>query len=699
MKYRVLTSGLVVVVLTTSLMVGLLGGTSAAEVWGTDVLYTADADFDQGTLVSVNHDAPNNDQLQLDQPTEPFPFVNVAASGRGTMVRIAAGTGEIVGEYRTAPEGRGLDPSRTTVDLFGNVWTGNRGESRFIDGVPHGSAVKIGLVAGGTRVNADGTPNPSGDYLAPPLGYNTCVDRDGDGLLKTSRGLGDIRPWPDVTDGVGGADGIVEDADDECILIYQRLPEVLEVRHVSVDANNDVWVGDAFSHLAPGFHKLDGDTGAILASPDRETIRCGGYGGLVDGNGILWSASRGPVLRYDPVSDTGICVGVSDSYGMGIDVNGFIWISQWPNLIVKLSSAGVAEPAFPKPTGGVAGEDRGVAVTPADNHVWVANSQSNTVSRLDNEGNLLKVIAVGGFPTGVAVDINDKVWVTNGSDSAMRIDPDGGADGLGAVELTVDLGPGASPYNYSDMTGMVAIGSTSPQGIWTVVQDSGLPGFEWGTIIWNTEPGGSEPPGTAIVVEARTADTEAGLGGATFQAVSNGVMFSRFGQFIEVRVTLKAAADGTSPVLSDIRIRPAVVEVDVDVKPGSCPNPFNLKSKGVLPVAMLGSEDFDVTTVDPASILLTREGYDEGVAPLRWSYEDVATPFEGELCECHDLDGDGYLDLTLKFDTQEVKETLELEGKAGNTLPLLVTGDLTEEAGGAPIEGSDCVWVLRTRNK
>jgi streptogramin lyase len=699
MKLRVLTNGLVLVALIVSWMIGPLAGTSTAEVSGTNVLYTTDADFEHGILVSVNHDAPKNNQLQLNQPTEPFPFVNVAASGRGTMVRINAETSEIVGEYRTAPEGRGLDPSRTTVDLFGNVWTGNRGESGLIDGVPHGSVVKIGLAIGGVRVNADGTPNPLGDYLAPPFGYNTCVDRDGDGLLKTSRGLGDIRPWPDVTDGVGGVDSIVEDAEDECILIYQRLPQVLEIRHVSVDANNDVWVGDAFSRLAPGFHKLDGNTGTILASPERETIRCGGYGGLVDGNGILWSASRGPLLRYDPATDTGTCIGVSDSYGMGIDANGFIWISQWPNLIVKVSPAGVVETGFPKPTGGFGGEARGVAVTPADNHVWVANSQSNTVSRLNNDGNLLKVIAVGGFPTGVAVDAGGKVWVTNGSDSVMRIDPDGGADGLGAVELIVDLGPGAWPYNYSDMTGMVVVGSTSPQGIWTVVQDSGTSGFEWGAITWNTEPEGSEPPGTAIVVETRTADTEAGLGGASFQVVSNGDFFSLFGRFIEVRVTLKAAADGTGPVLSDIRIQSAAVVMEIDIKPGSCPNPFDTKSKGVLPVAVLGTEDFDVTAIDPDTIQLTREGYEVGVFPLRWSYEDVATPFEGEPCECHELNDDGYLDLSLKFDTQEVKDTLELKAEVGNTIPLLITGNLMEDAGGTPIEGADCIWVLRTGEK
>ena len=138
----------------------------------------------------------------------------------------------------------------------------------------------------------------------------------------------------------------------------------------------------------------------------------------------------------------------------------------------------------------------------------------------------------------------------------------------------------------------------------------------------------------------------------------------------------------------------SVIPVDIDVKPGSCPNPLNLKSKGVLPVAVLGTAEFDVTTIDPGTIQLNRncEGC-VGVAPIRWSYEDVATPFIGELCDCHDLNGDGYIDLTLKFDTQELVSNLKLDEAAGETVPLTVTGDLKAENGGTPIEGEDCIRV------
>ena len=169
-------------------------------------------------------------------------------------------------------------------------------------------------------------------------------------------------------------------------------------------------------------------------------------------------------------------------------------------------------------------------------------------------------------------------------------------------------------------------------------------------------------------------------------------------------VTVKVCTDNDNVVsesdeanncmANELECEVCVIPVDIDVKPGSCPNPLNLKSKGVLPVAVLGTAEFDVTTIDPGTILLIREGCEGVAAPIRWSYEDVATPFTGELCDCHDLNGDGYIDLTLKFDTQELVSNLKLDEVAGETIPLAVTGDLKAENGGTPIEGKDCIRVL-----
>jgi hypothetical protein len=73
--------------------------------------------------------------------------------------------------------------------------------------------------------------------------------------------------------------------------------------------------------------------------------------------------------------------------------------------------------------------------------------------------------------------------------------------------------------------------------------------------------------------------------------------------------------------------------------------------------------------------------------------KDVATHFIGGECDCHDLNGDGYLDLTFKFDTQNLTEVLGLKEHKGQTIPLIITGRLNEENGWTPIKGSDCIRI------
>lgn len=135
------------------------------------------------------------------------------------------------------------------------------------------------------------------------------------------------------------------------------------------------------------------------------------------------------------------------------------------------------------------------------------------------------------------------------------------------------------------------------------------------------------------------------------------------------------------------------IPVPVDVKPMSCPNPLSVNKKGLLPVAILGTEIFDVTQIDPASVRL------EGVAPLRWAYEDVATPVEPYLGKedpygCSEEGPDGYLDLTLKFDNQELVDMLG-GVQDGEVLVLQLTGSLMDN--GRDIIGEDVVVIIKKR--
>ncbi|MBX7236221.1 MAG: VWA domain-containing protein [Caldilineales bacterium] len=476
--------------------------------------YTADADFDQGLMININHRVPSSNQLQLNDKVTPLPFIWIALSGRGTVAKVNTETGVVLGEYLSAPSGRSRNPSRTTVDLNGNVWVGNRDEAAS----GKGSVVHIGL-----------------------LENSQCIDRNGNGVIDTSTGLSDVKPWPNA----GGVDngGGVATAEDECIIDYLRTSGT-NVRTVAVDVRNNVWVGG----LGNMVHDLiDGNTKAVL-----KTIHptCGGYGGLVDAAGVLWSASGNSadskLLRYNPLTDEARCIAIPYGYGLGIDSQGNIWHSQCSaNQVKKLDANGATLGDYAS-TGSC---PTGLTVTPADDNAWIANRYSANVTRLGSTGSALATIPVGGSPTGAAVDAAGKVWVTNyDSNNAMRIDP-----ATNSVDLTVPLGANAHPYNYSDMTGSVVL-SSPPQGKWVVIYDSGTAATPWGTIAWN----GMEPVGTSLTVRVRSAESRTDLGGQAWVNASNNVVLvgALSGRYLQVEVQFLGTDQGASPILYDLTVTP-----------------------------------------------------------------------------------------------------------------------------------------------
>ena len=114
----------------------------------------------------------------------------------------------------------------------------------------------------------------------------------------------------------------------------------------------------------------------------------------------------------------------------------------------------------------------------------------------------------------------------------------------------------------------------------------------------------------------------------------------------------------------------AVIEVDIDIKPGSDPNGINPKSKGKIPVAILSTTDFDATTkTDKTSLTFGRTGDEESLA--RCTADE-------------DVNDDGLNDVVCHFNTQDTGfETGDTHG--------ILKGQTT---GGTPIEGSDTVKIV-----
>jgi len=106
---------------------------------------------------------------------------------------------------------------------------------------------------------------------------------------------------------------------------------------------------------------------------------------------------------------------------------------------------------------------------------------------------------------------------------------------------------------------------------------------------------------------------------------------------------------------------PSVTPVVIDIKPGSAENTVNLGSKGVTKVAILGSDDFNATEVDPTTVELA-----DATVRVKGNGQPLTT--------IQDTNGDGFLDLVLHVDTE------------GFTL---TDGDVSAELTGSTFGGDD----------
>jgi hypothetical protein len=110
-----------------------------------------------------------------------------------------------------------------------------------------------------------------------------------------------------------------------------------------------------------------------------------------------------------------------------------------------------------------------------------------------------------------------------------------------------------------------------------------------------------------------------------------------------------------------------------------------------IPIAVLGTTDFEVGEVDPATVRLSREESATEVEPLGWRYADVGTPLIGGVCACHKLRGDGIDDLEFEFLIEDLVVAFDLESHSGEIVPLVLVGNLMT---GEAIEGVDCAFVV-----
>lgn len=148
-----------------------------------------------------------------------------------------------------------------------------------------------------------------------------------------------------------------------------------------------------------------------------------------------------------------------------------------------------------------------------------------------------------------------------------------------------------------------------------------------------------------------------------------------------------------------VTVLPGPTQLKLDIRPGCCPNIIDTKKclVGLVEIALVGDDSFDIDDVDRDTLQLVRaDGIGSAVCPL-WTKEcDVATPFTGDLCDCHTLKCDGEKDLVMKFSGTWMEYAFDLNKEKDKTDVRLVLRGKFED--GSEFEASDCVRVL-TKHK
>ena len=481
--------------------------------------FSTAADYSTGLLDGVGMGASG---LQLTSSQQPLPYLWVP-NLNNTVSKVETSSGRELGRYWTVPTGVNGVNSRTTVDLAGNVWLGNR---------QAGSLVKIGLLENGQ-----------------------CIDRNGNGVIDTSRDTNG--------DGVIGSGEILPWAADECVLA-----EVIVIpgkegnyipgtytggyandyynpgpRSISVDASNNVWVG---AYGTQKFYYLEGSNGKIL-----KTVNVAGhspYGAVMDANANVWSSGNtNNILKLDPKTDpptvTIFAPGV-DVYGITADHQGHIFTAgNDDSRLARINAATRAtEWTVLMPSCG-----RGLAVDTSDT-VWVASSCSNKVFRYSNSGTLLAQIPVPTSPTGVAIDSFDRVWAIGSAESVYRINP-----ATNSVDLEGKLPGSTGHYAYSDMTGIVVRTITTRIGTWSVLHDGGVANKPWGTITWNADV----PAGASFLVKVRSSNDLVTWSDWETTTSSSILRATPDGRYLMVMAVFTGGTAGETPVLHSLTIAPA----------------------------------------------------------------------------------------------------------------------------------------------
>ncbi len=348
-------------------------------------------------------------------------FIWIPSTSDGWVSKINTRTMIEEARYLTGPDGAAESASRTAVS----------GDGRFV------------------VVNGRGT----GRSTAIAAGLDDCKDSNADGMITTSTGPADVKPW----------------GTDECVAWTLTHPawdgnythgprgitwtagEWNEAQCAFI--NPKVWLGHMAGDGSAHMIRLDGATGAVeqdLVVPGWNGSDYAPYGGALDPKQRAWfTGLRGELARVDtdvdPITVTRIPQPPEiQTYGMTVDPDGNPWMGGCSGPVSTYDVATNTWISIP----GTNACHRGMAVD-HDFHVWVASNGPCGLVEVDGKTRTLVAqhqLAQCSTPIGVSVDVDGYVWLVDEAGWAWKIDP----QNVQAMQMMVVPG---DHYVYSDMTG------------------------------------------------------------------------------------------------------------------------------------------------------------------------------------------------------------------------------------------------------
>ena len=558
---------------------------------------TSDGNTDEGVEV-IPGDSPENPRpgeagITLGKKNTYPAFLWAANNAENQVSKVDTTLNEEVARYWV-----GINPSRTAVDLDGNMWVIGRDDGRV------------------TKIMWN---------------ENDCTDRNQNGVIDTSRR-------------VNGTVTVLNNAGnplaDECVAYSEILnPNFPSGRGIAVTGDGLVWFSFSAPGLSGGVQALDArtfvktvnypnvnipyfsrDAATGINAPTSEVRSFEQiYGIIADGQGNLWAntwAGTTGVAKFDTATlawteyyDLPSC----GTYGIAVDASDRLWAGCWS---ANDATVGMLDPAtrysqsFALPASGynstappAAGTvldallstelgqastflTSAVGVEPATGDVWIThNDSSGTVSRLsynetnptastftivramiDDAGNNVPGVgAAKNAMRGIGFDSNGFAWYLGlSTSSAIKIDP-----ATNKHILSVPIENTSGHYTYSDFTGSSVFSITSPRGLWRTVFDTKFAN----ALVVSLYISAEVPMETELGVRLRAIDElgnptsdwiPAPLTGPTYEIYPSGSMDHTFvlstfggplvGTLFELEVQFSTSNRDLRPIIYDIQL-------------------------------------------------------------------------------------------------------------------------------------------------